>query len=72
MNEVRDATVAVVSVSRRWRDAREEQRAALSKLEDEEGFDGLQPFLDAVHTLASEKRLSRFMDLASKPSRLDV
>jgi len=28
------------------------------------------PFLDAVHTLAGERRLSRFMYLASKPSAL--
>jgi SAM-dependent methyltransferase len=70
VHEVRDVTEAVASVSRRWRDAREEQRAALLTLEGDEGFNGLQRFLDAVHTLASERRLSRFIYLAAKPSRL--
>ena len=65
---VRDLTEAVVSVSGRWRDARARRRSALARLEGEQGFDGLQRFLDAVHTLASERRLSRLMYLASKPS----
>jgi SAM-dependent methyltransferase len=69
--EVRDVTAAVASVSRRWRDAREEQRAALLTLEGEVGFNGLQRFLDAVHTLSSERRLSRFMYLAVKMGRRD-
>jgi SAM-dependent methyltransferase len=66
--EVRDLTEAVASVSKRWRDAREERRAALVKLEGDEGFEGLQRFLAAVHSLASERRLSRYMYLASKQS----
>ena len=65
VREVRDLTEAVVSVSARWRAAREERRAALVELEGEEGFTGLQRFLEAVHTLASEGRLSRYMYLAS-------
>jgi SAM-dependent methyltransferase len=68
VREVRDVTCAVTSVSGRWREARSERRDALVKLEGEEGFLGLQRFLDAVHTLASERRLSRYMYLASKPS----
>ena len=68
LREVRDVTEAVASVSRRWRDARDERRAALVRLEGEEGFEGLQRFLDAVYTLASEGRLSRYAYLASKPS----
>ena len=69
---VRDVTDAVASVSRRWRDARETRRAALVPLEGEEGFEGLQRFLNAVHTLASERRLSRYVYLASKPSGVDA
>jgi SAM-dependent methyltransferase len=69
LREVRDVTEAVASVAKRWRDARDERRAALSRLEGEAGFDGLQRFLDAVHTLANERRLSRFMYLAAKPLR---
>jgi hypothetical protein len=38
------------------------------KLEGEEGFEGVQRFLDAFRALAGERRLSRFMYLASKPS----
>lgn len=66
VREVRDVTEAVASVARRWRDARAERRDALMQLEGEEGFQGLQRFLDAVHTLASERRLSRYMYLASR------
>ncbi len=67
VREVRDVTAAVVSVSSKWRDARGERRDALVRLEGEQSFEGLQGFLGAVHTLASEGRLSRFMYLASKP-----
>lgn len=66
--EVRDLTEAVASVSKRWCDAREERRAALVELEGEQGFEGLQRFLAAVHALASERRLSRYMYMAAKQS----
>ena len=66
VQEVRDVTAAVASVSGKWRAARGERRDALVKLEGEEGFEGLQRFLEAVHTLSSERRLSRYMYLASK------
>ncbi|MGH2372885.1 MAG: class I SAM-dependent methyltransferase [bacterium] len=72
VRDVRDVTEAVASVSRKWRGAREERRAALVKLEGEEAFEGLQRFLDAVYTLASDRRLSRYMYLASRPSALDA
>jgi SAM-dependent methyltransferase len=65
LREVRDVTGAVSSVARRWRDARGELRPALLELEGEEVFEGVQRFLAAVDTLASERRLSRFMYLAS-------
>lgn len=68
LQEVRDVTGAVASVSRKWRDARGGRRAALVALEGEAGFEGLQRFLEAVHLLADERRLSRFMYLASRPS----
>jgi SAM-dependent methyltransferase len=68
LREVRDVTEAVASVSGKWRGAREARRAALVKLEGEEAFEGLQRFLGAVHTLASERRLSRYVYLASRPS----
>ncbi|HEX5633250.1 MAG TPA: hypothetical protein VFX50_08480, partial [Gemmatimonadales bacterium] len=67
VHEVRDATEAVAQVSRRWHDARARRREALVPLEGEARFEGLQRFLAAVHALASERRLSRFVYLASKP-----
>ena len=67
VRDVRDVTDAVASVSKRWRDARAEQRAALVALEGEASFEGVQRFLDVVHTLAGERRLSRFSYLAAKP-----
>ena len=63
---VEDVTDAVVSVSRRWRDARACGREQLVALEGKEPFEGVQRFLAAVHVLASERRLSRYMYLAEK------
>jgi SAM-dependent methyltransferase len=63
---VRDVTDAVASVSGRWHDARASRRDRLVSLEGEERFEGLQQFLTAVQTLASERRLSRYMYLARK------
>ena len=71
VREVRDVTDNVAQVSSRWRDARAKRRAELVKLEGEPGFEGLQRFLTAVHALSSERRLSRFMYLASRPSSLE-
>ena len=67
IREVRDVTDEMATISKRWHDAREELRAALVGLEGEEGFEGVQRFLTVAHTLASERRLSRFMYLALRP-----
>jgi SAM-dependent methyltransferase len=64
IREVRNVTEPVVSVSGRWREARARRREALVALEGEAAYDGFQRFLDTVHTLAGERRLSRFMYLA--------
>ncbi len=71
VHEVRDVTDNVASISSKWRDARAKRRAELVKLESDTGFEGLQRFLTAVYTMSSERRLSRFMYLASKPSSHD-
>jgi hypothetical protein len=42
-------------------------QSELASMEGEETFEGLQRFLQAVHTLARERRLSRYLYLASKP-----
>lgn len=67
IREVRDVTGAVAVVSKRWRDARAARREALVALEGQQVFDGLQRFLEAVHALASARRLSRYLYLAEKP-----
>ena len=67
LGEVRDVTDAVTSVSSRWHAARDRRRDQLLSVEGKERFEGLQRFLQAVHTLASERRLSRYLYVASKP-----
>ena len=66
VQEARDVTEAEASVSARWRDARARRRDALVAIEGEDGFEGVQRFLDAVCTLSSERRLSRVAYLALK------
>ena len=66
IQELRDVTDAEALVSARWRDARARRRDALAAMEGQEGFDGLQRFLEAVCTLSRERRLSRFAYLAYK------
>lgn len=63
----RDVTENVAIVSKRWHDARLKRREELLKIEDRPTFDGLQRFLDIVHRLSKEKRLSRIAFLACKP-----
>jgi hypothetical protein len=70
--EVREVTESMAPMSRKWRGAREERRAALVKLQGEEACEGLPRFLGAVRTLASDRRLSRYMYLASRSSALDA
>jgi SAM-dependent methyltransferase len=45
-----DTTENAVSISRRWREAREERRAALTATEGEANFEGHQEFLSCVPT----------------------
>jgi SAM-dependent methyltransferase len=66
--EVSDTTTNAASISRRWRDAREEHRTELITLEGKANFDGLQQFLACVHKLTSERRLLRFVYTAQKPA----
>jgi cyclopropane fatty-acyl-phospholipid synthase-like methyltransferase len=62
-----DVTENEAEVSQRWQAAREQRAAELIRLEGEPTFAGLQRFLATVHRLTSERRLSRFAYLASKP-----
>ena len=63
---VDDLTSQAAEVSKRWHDARERHREAMVTLEGDENFNGLQDFLSCVHTLTSERRLSRYMYHAFK------
>jgi SAM-dependent methyltransferase len=61
-----DLTGNIELTSGRWRASRQKHREDLIKIEGEERFDGLQKFFSTVHTLTSERRLSRFVFLAEK------
>ncbi len=61
-----DTTANAAAISKRWHDARAARSAVLIPIEGEPNFTGLQKFLQCVHTLSSEKRLSRFLYLARK------
>jgi SAM-dependent methyltransferase len=62
----KDVTAAAADVAARWHAARELHRAELVAREGETNFAGLQRFLDCVHRLSAERRLSRFCYLAEK------
>lgn len=59
--QCRDVTDNIAAVSLKWYKAREKRKEALLRLEDENNFNGVQAFLDVVHLLTSEKRLSRLL-----------
>jgi SAM-dependent methyltransferase len=61
-----DVTANIASTSGRWLGARAARRDAVLEVESETDFESLQTFLTAVHTLTSERRLSRFAFLAEK------
>jgi ubiquinone/menaquinone biosynthesis C-methylase UbiE len=63
---VEDVTQNTAEVSLRWHAAREKRERLLVQVEGQEIYKGLQSFLEIVHRLASERRLSRFAYLASK------
>ena len=63
-----DVTAAEERIARQWHDARERHRAELVTREGEANFAGLQRFLECVHRLSAERRLSRYCYLAEKPA----
>ena len=65
---VEDATENMASVATRWRAARAKRGVALREIEGDERFHGQQRFLEVAARLARERRLSRFVYLAEKPS----
>ena len=65
--EANDVTDNAVLVSGNWHKAREDDREALIRIEGEERFFGLQKFLATVHSLTSERRLSRIAYRLQRP-----
>ena len=63
---VEDFTAGAAVLAGRWRDARLQHRDALIEQEGEPNFQGLQRFLDCVHRVSVERRLSRFLYVAER------
>ncbi|HUK31524.1 MAG TPA: methyltransferase domain-containing protein [Candidatus Acidoferrum sp.] len=61
-----DTTENAAEIAKLWHDARAKREAALTSIEGAANFAGLQKFLLCAHTLAAERRLSRFLYLARK------
>jgi cyclopropane fatty-acyl-phospholipid synthase-like methyltransferase len=61
-----DTTEAAARVARRWHDARERRKDKLTQAEGTKTFEGLQLFLHCVQSLMEERRLLRFLYVASK------
>jgi ubiquinone/menaquinone biosynthesis C-methylase UbiE len=61
-----DVTDNMAVVPKRWYEARARGREELLTLEGEAEFEKTQRFLSVVHTLARERRLSRFAFVAQK------
>jgi len=67
VREVNDVTANAEAVAYRWHRARARHSQPLTAREGETNFAGLQRFLECVHELSAERRLSRFAYLAEKP-----
>lgn len=63
-----DMSENAAQVAGRWHAARQKRREALLQIEGYERFEGLQRFALAVHSLTSERRLSRFAFLVERPA----
>ena len=63
---VRNTSAEAAAIALRWRQAREARKSQLIGVEAEVNFEGLQRFLNCVHTLTSEKRLLRYLYVARK------
>lgn len=61
-----DATENAATISKRWHDARADERPALVQIEGEDRYTGLQEFFSSVHRLTRERRLSRYAYLMQR------
>ncbi len=66
--DVEETTDHLAEIARRRHDARAAQAEALRKIEGDAAFDGRQRFFDVVALLAHDRRLSRFVYTAEKPT----
>ena len=65
---VNDTTESKAEVARRRYDARAQHEETLRQTEGDETFEGRQRFFNVAATLASERRLSRYVYVAVKPT----
>jgi SAM-dependent methyltransferase len=63
---ITDTTESAARIAKRWHHTRENRKAALIAAEGNLNFEGLQRFLACVHTLASERRVLRYLYSANK------
>jgi hypothetical protein len=63
---VTDTTDSAARIAQRWHDAREKRKAELVAAEGDANFEGLQRFLSCVQRLTSERRLLRYLYLATR------
>jgi SAM-dependent methyltransferase len=61
-----DTTENAAQIAKRWSLGRAKRKDKLVTVEGENNFEGLQRFLSCVHILTSERRLLRYLYLASK------
>jgi ubiquinone/menaquinone biosynthesis C-methylase UbiE len=66
---VKDTTESAARIAKQWYRARQKRKEELVAAEGDTNFEGLQRFLSCVHALTSEKRLLRYLYVASKESR---
>jgi SAM-dependent methyltransferase len=64
--EARDTTNSSAVLSKRWHDACRKRKDALIEAEGNDTFEGVQRFLQCVHTLTSERRLLRYLYICEK------
>ena len=65
---VEDTTESKAAVARRRYDARAQHEGALRQAEGDETFEGRQRLFKVAATLAGERRLSRYVYVAEKPT----
>jgi SAM-dependent methyltransferase len=63
-----DTTGSAARIAQRWHQAREKRKSELVVAEGNANFEGLQRFLYCVEVLTSERRLLRYLYIASKES----